>query len=342
MWDWKELMDTVMPSVLDTEPMVIRINFLVSAVFFVFIWAFVGVIIFYRFKKNYVRRKEQRIEELIGEFLNNNIFDAYMPEDRIRQFQANYLHGNFGKKIALKQFLVFAENFKGESVSMLKKLFFTLSLDKFVFKSLQKGSWYHKTRSLYVLSELGITNDEAVRAFLQSRHQELREQAILYFIRTSKENPLAFLNLSKQELNLWEQIYIEDSLRYFYTGIEPDFAQWLNHELSSVAIFAMKMIHVFNQYENIPKLLPLVKHPNAAIRKNCIIALKKLNYENLPALLKEDFSREEPSVQKEIVRVFGVLGSYEEFLSLEERLGESSPEIAILYKKTLFSLKQAD
>ncbi|WP_146228871.1 HEAT repeat domain-containing protein [Mesonia sp. K7] len=245
------------------------------------------------------------------------------------------------KKIALKQFLNFAENFKGETFKRLQELFLALGLDEFAFHIIKKEKWYKKTMAIYVISELKIENDELIRPFLKSNREELREQAIFYFIRTSKQNPLAFLEDLKEELNIWEQIFIEDSLLYFYKGETPDFAQWLKHPLKSVVLFAIRMIYRCNQFTNIPQLTPLLEHPDMDIRKSTIISLRKLSYENLLALIIPRFGKEAEEVQKETIKAIAAQGEILDLYKLRPYVQVCTPVIQVDYARVEKKMKQA-
>lgn len=262
-------------------------------------------------------------QDNIDIFLNNCLFDENFDLKKESQcFKAGNLTSELEKKIAVREILIYNENLKGESSSTLKNIFHALELDIYVLALIKKGKWYDKARGIYVLSELQVIHSDTVAPFVGDKNETVRAQAIYYFIKTAKNHPLAFFRNLKKELTLWELIQIEDSIKHDYKGPAPDFSIWLNHTLSTVLIFSIRMIQQFNQFEHIPAIVPFLVHPDEKVRKEAVNSLRKLQYEKLLEAVVPKFSKETRMVKKEIIKAIESLGDL-------QMLNELKPTMAL-------------
>ena len=305
-------------NIINNWPWILKVNTFFIAIFLVFITIGIGFLTYFRIRKNRREKLKHIYQENTDEFLNNYMFnDDFDIKREIEDFKIKHLNTSLKKKITLRQILVYNENFTGESSVLIKKIFQELELDQFVFDILKKGEWYDKARAIYALSELFVINPKLVAPYLNSKREEVREQAIYYFLKTATEDPLSFFKNLKEELTLWELIYVEDSIKYVYSGKIPDFSYWLNHHLSTVVIFSIRMIQYFNQFENVPKITPFLDHENPLIRKETIKALYKLQYENLLEQVLTSFEKEEEVVKKEIIKAIQAIGNITQLKKLK-------------------------
>ncbi|MDG3582823.1 HEAT repeat domain-containing protein [Galbibacter pacificus] len=313
-------------------PWILKLNALFIVLFLVFIIMVICSLVYLRIYKNQRERHKISYQENADEFLNNYMFnDDFDIKNEIETFKSKHLNTPLKKKITLRQILIYNENFKGESSVLIKKVFQELELDQFVFNILKKGSWYAKARAIYVLSELLVKEPRLVSPYLNAKHEEVREQAIYYFLKTATNNPLSFFKNLKTELTLWELVYIEDSIKYAYTGETPDFSIWLDHHLITIRIFSIKMIQQFNQFENIPKIIPFLYHENPHVRKETIRALYKLHYEALLEKVIPSFKDEEEVVKSEIIKAIQALGRIDQLKELKSLISNQDKRTELTY-----------
>ncbi|WP_318312727.1 HEAT repeat domain-containing protein [Flagellimonas crocea] len=296
-------------SIIQNWPWPLKVTTFFVALFFLFVFITVLSLIFLRGYKNRREQKKKSFLEQTDSFLNNFLFDDTIDLRKEAQtFKSQHLTSTLQKKIAIRQILIYNENLKGESSVTLKNIFHQLALDQFILDALKEGRWFDKARAIYVLSELHVKESRAVARYLNDRHETVRAQAIYFFIKTAEDNPLTFFAKLKKELTLWEMIQIEDSLKFVYEGPTPDFSIWLDHQLSTVLIFSIRMIQQFNQFEHIPAIVPFLGHPNENVRKETIESLRKLNYEGLLDVIVPKFPTESRMVKKEIIKAVETLG----------------------------------
>ncbi|MCM4157551.1 hypothetical protein DHD80_16215 [Gramella sp. AN32] len=269
-------------------------------------------------------KKTARYQELLNDFVGTYIFEE--DEDfkaRIDSFRLNYLKGNFEQEIAIKIILNFAENLKGESREKAISLFYEWKLLEKLRAELNSSKWHRKAKAIHTCCSLQIWElSHLIEPFLNSSKTEVRQQALLYFIHRSPEDPLNFLDKIEFDITLWEQIFIQYELQNNYKGDIPDFSPYLKHTLNSVKIFAMKIIAEFNQFENSPNILPFIEDENENLRQYAIECLIELQEPAALGLLKGNFALETSSVQYTIIEYISKLGSSEDFEDIQKFISQ--------------------
>ena len=308
-----------------------KINVLIILLFLFLTLCLVTFIIGVRLFKNFRNSKKKKQENLLIDFLNSYLFDEdFEKQKEVENFKKNHLNTALEIKVTIKEILQFHKNLKGESATALEELFLKFQLDHFILKDLDKNSWYNTARAIYALSELTIEVPvKKIEPYLNDLRDEVRQQSQLYFLKTAKSNPLQFLDKTKRPLTIWQQIYIENALKNFYEGPTPDFAQWLNHELISVVEFSIRLISRYNQFENIPKLLPFLDNEKESVKIETIRSLRKLGYEELLELIIPNFEKENLLIKKEILKTIEQLGDYNDLQKIRPLIAADEWELKI-------------
>jgi len=310
-----------------------KINFLIISTFLFLTLCLVTFILGLRLFKNLRNSKKQKQQNLLIDFLNSYLFDEdFEKQKEIENFNKNHLNTKLEIKVTIKEILQFHKNLKGESAKALEALFLQLQLDIFILKDLDKNNWYDTARAIYALSELTIEVPvNKIEPYLNDLRDEVRQQSQLYFLKTAKTNPLQFLDKTIRPLTTWQQIYIENALKNYYEGPIPDFAQWIDHELISVVEFSIRLISRYNQFENIPRLVPFLKHGKESVKIETIRSLRKLGYEELLGLIIPDFEKENLLVKKEILKTIEQLGDYNDLQKIRPLIAADEWELKIKY-----------
>ena len=312
---------------------IMKINFFIISFFLFLTLCLVTFILGLRLFKNIRNSKKQKQENLLIDFLNSYLFDEdFEKQKEVENFKENHLNTELEIKVTIKEILQFHKNLKGESAKALEELFLQLQLDIFILKDLDKNNWYDTARAIYALSELTIEVPvNKIEPYLNDLRDEVRQQSQLYFLKTAKTNPLQFLDITKRPLTTWQQIYIENALKNYYEGPIPDFAQWIDHELISVVEFSIRLISRYNQFGNIPKLLPFLKHGKESVKIEAIRSLRKLGYEELLGLIIPDFEKENLLIKKEILKTIEQLGDYNDLQKIRPLIAADEWEVKIKY-----------
>ena len=303
---------------------ILKLNLFFAIIFFLVTLAFVSAIFYLRIVKTVRTHQTEKLKEILSNFITLYLFDEIeLSEEEIENFNNRNIQTLQDRRVAIKVLLIFEENFKGVSNDKIKELFLKWNLSGVVEDDLKSGKWYKVARAIYVASELNLKRFHlTIEQFIDAERDELRQQAILYFIQLSKDDPLSFFARIQKPLTLWEQIYIEESLKANYSGEEPDFSKWLDHELISIKVFAIKMIGIFNQYENVSRLEAFLQDTEEDIRKETIKSLCNLGYPELLESLYRSFKDETPVIKSLILKTVRKIGSLEDLLRFERLIPE--------------------
>ncbi len=312
---------------------ILKINVIIILFFLFLTLCLVTFIIGIRLYKNFRNSKKQQQQNLLIDFLNSYLFDEdFEIQKEVENFKQNHLNTALEIKVTIKEILQFHKNLKGESAKALEELFLQLQLDVFILKDLDKNSWHHTARAIYALSELAIVVPvHKIEPYLNDQRDEVRQQSQLYFLKTATSNPLQFLEKTKRPLTTWQQIYIENALKNFYEGPTPDFARWLDHELVSVVEFSIRLISRYNQFENIPNLLPFLDHGKESVKIEAIRSLRKLGYEELLSLIIPGFEEQSVLIKKEILKSIEQLGASRDLQKIKPLITAQQWELKIKY-----------
>ena len=315
-------------------PLILKVNLILSIIFLVLTLLFIGLVISLRIHKNMRDSHRAIFEAKLIDFINQFLFDEELNKSRaLADFKYQHLKTPFESKITIKQLLVYDENLKGESSESIKELFFGLGLYKFLLKDLKKKAWFKQSRALYAFSKLGLkVPEELVTPLINSKRNELRQQAMLYFLNTLKENPLGFLNDLETELTLWQQVFIENSLIHFDVEV-PDFSQWFTHKQDSVVVFCIKMVVSFNQFQNIPLLVDALDHQSERVRAQAINSLKIMEVSEALQLMVANFPKETPANKQAIIYAIAKIGSANDLRTLVSYISTEEENLQIDYYK---------
>ena len=315
-------------------PIILKINLFLSLFFLTLTLLFIALVIYLRIRKNSREYYRVKFDFKLIDFFNHFLFeDTFNRSAALGDFKFRNLKTAYDQKLAIKQVLIFDENLKGESSEAIKELFYGLGLYTYLLGDLRQKAWYKQARALYAFSKLGIKVPEAlVTPLLHSDRTELRQQAMLYFLNTSQENPLAFLDHLDRELSLWQQVFIENSLINFDLEV-PDFGRWFNHHKSSVVVFSIKMVVSFNQYQNIPLLIDALDHTDEAVRAQAINSLKIMEVTDSLQLMSANFPYESPSNKRAILYAIEKIGTARDLRTLVSEIGKEEENLQIDYYK---------
>ena len=324
----------ILPTSFKDWPFILEINFVLGICFLILALMLLCVVFYLRLHKNMRNNRKEKLEILLLDFINNYLFnDEFDKSKGMVEFGTRHLKSGYDRKIALKQLLVFDENLKGESSALIKELFFGLGLYNFLISDLSKAAWYNKARALFVFCHMDVKiPEELVEPLINSRRNEVRQQAILYLLNLPTDNPLGFLDKVDRGLTLWQQIYMENSLKN-YPGEMPDFSKWLDHKIASVVVFCLKMIADHNQFENTPAMLKLIDHPDPGVRQQAIISLRKMEIQEMLPILIDKFPRENIDLKREILKTIREIGSEKELKLVAYSINSEDRALKIDYLK---------
>ncbi len=188
-----------------------------------------------------------------------------------------------------------------------KTLLDLLGIRQFWEKKLKHGSAMQKRNSLLRLDNLNIRVSGAVLTDLTyNRNLFLRKRSRSSFLNFTHSNPYKFLEEGFDEnLNDWDKIELHHILeRQSNKRSLPNLASLiLRSEDLKFQCFLVDEIAFFNQKENIPTLIQLIKDSktDSLLLKHCINALSDMQYKEIEPELIKLYPMQHQYVQQAII-----------------------------------------
>ncbi|WP_300441849.1 HEAT repeat domain-containing protein [Christiangramia sp.] len=315
-------MKDLIKNIIESSDWILKTNLILTGVFFCVILGFIFVILYLRISKILRNQKIEKYRNIFSDFITRYLFDEKeVSLEAVQAFKQAHIKHTLGKRTAIQVLLIFEQNFNGEANQKVKELFVQWDLKNYIQRDLKSEKWYKIARAIYIASELNLKSlAPLIEKHIDSEKDELRQQAMLYYIQLSDNSPLEFLGRIKKPLTRWEQIYIEECLKSNYTGITPDFSRWLESELNSIQSFSINMIGEYNQFENIPQLVPFLSSESPELKKETIHSLGKLGYPDLVPHLLKMFKNEPPAVKSFILKTVSNIGAIDDLITFEKMI----------------------
>lgn len=170
----------------------------------------------------------------------------------------------------------------GSAKTNLTYFFLNTVLIKYVLRRLKSDSWYIKAMAIQEVAEMGLEDyADKIQKYTTSNNIYLQEVAQTSMVHLNGYKGLDFLSKLENPISDWQQINLFDSLKYLDKDLAPDFSVWLTSKEDTVKLFAIRLIHFFQQEYNISKLHDLLTHENIKIREAVITALNRFEPEAL-------------------------------------------------------------
>lgn len=298
----------------------------------------VAVYIFYiRFRNQFLDKRISNLEERYGLLLTGIIFDEddeQFEEKRkklIKHFKKKYLHSKFNRRILRKELLKLHKSLSGSTQKVLHNLYRELDLHKAALAEINNTDWSIRAQAVKELSQMQYTEAKAKMLKLSSHENpELRLEAQAAFLALEKENPFAFLETAKVEINEWQQLNLEEIAKRMASDKIPLFSNWFGLSNRSVVEFCVKMTATFNQFESANALIQLLKTKDVRVVKESVKALGNLFVTEAQDPLIELYSLSSPEVQNEIIASLGKLGGEKVLLFLTDLLYNAPHEQSLM------------
>lgn len=227
---------------------------------------------------------------------------TYTMKEKARTALLEYLYGDSEKsrqqmekintRILVKEMIGLRQQIIGQKSKQLQVLFYEMDLDKFVIKKIKTSRWFNKIVYIDIAQWMRVNEAlDIIRPYQYVDNPYLRNAAQVACVNLDTGNSFAFLNILEFPLPVWHQITLHKTM--VRNSIpQPDFYSFLNSENDSVVIFALNMIRLFSQKGAEERIIHLIAHPDAVVRRHALRVVRDLKIYNAIETIKERFHRE--------------------------------------------------
>ncbi len=326
-------------------PVLVKIAWITSSILTL---AIAILTVYLKLIRAFLRKKEEEdtkyrneYEILLIEYLyseNEESINNEIQESIIQKLRAS-IHIKSKRKIIISLLYNLMNEVSGEMSESIKTLYYKTGLIDYALERLENKKWHIIAKSIGELMRFQI--DEAhntISKFITHSRMEVRKETQLYLVSMFRFKGLSFLNNLTTPLSEWAQIQLLETLQKFDDQQICDIKPWLKSTNDSVVLFALKLAHIYKQFEVKDNLIELLSHRSKKIRISSIEVLTHLYGIEAKEMLKTNFN--ELSLEEQI-SFFGMLEklvvpSDEPFI--EEHLFHKNFEIQLLALKILKSI----
>ncbi|MDD4492702.1 MAG: HEAT repeat domain-containing protein, partial [Bacteroidales bacterium] len=308
----------------------VNLFFLVSSI------ALLLLILYTRINKKIIKNKVDKCLDRYREFITGWAFSENSEIEKATIFSE--IRNKIKRDVFTTELLSLHSNLSGESADKLVDLFHRAGLKKYSIKKIHSYKWNLKAKGFRELVQMKIYDEKNhIAQYLNSKNDELRIEAQLAWIELNTENPSSFLEKSRITLTDWWQLNVLISFKK--VGYIPVFGKWIENSNDSVAIFAIKMVGIFKQFESIELVIKQLNSPNSKIRFEAICTLGKLAQTAPIPELQLLFYKEDTENRAQIIKSLIMISDSENAAFFREiLLNENDVSLRILSAKGLVSL----
>ncbi|RZS98070.1 hypothetical protein BC751_3702 [Cecembia calidifontis] len=290
--------------------------------FFGLLTASIFLTLQFQIKRNYIKRKREKIKFEIYDFFSELVFSddqsEYHYDNQIQNFKQKIpVDAYWCKDLLLYNIINLAKNFKGEQYNRLLAITFKFGLMDYIHSLLSSGFWYMKSKGIYFLKELNYYQSaESIFPFIFSKQANLRFPALLGYISLAKKNPLDVIKEYSNSLSPLEMISLMDVIKKRKLKKPDNLKNWLSLKEDTLLIFALKLVSYYNDLDSAPEVMNLIDNPNQRVRNEVFKSIGKLLLFEAEEVLIKSFYHENDQNQIEIIRTLKEIGGQDtiEFL----------------------------
>lgn len=294
------------------------------------------LILFTRINKNIIRNKVDKCQDRYRDFITGWVYDENSEIEKNVIFSE--IRNKIKREVFTTELLSLHSNLSGESADKLVDLFHRAGLKKYSIKKIHSHKWNHKAKGFRELVQMKIFDENThIAEYLNSKNDELRIEAQLAWIELNPDNPNSFLDNTRITLTDWWQLNALISLKKI--GNIPDFGKWVDSTNDSVAIFAIKMVGIFKQFESIELVMNRLNSPSTKVRYEAICTLGKMAQPAPIPELQQLFYNESTEIKAQIIKSLIMISDSENAVFFRNTLlNENDISLRILSASGLVNL----
>lgn len=278
------------------SPTIIQLLWAMSASI---LFVLTSLIFYLKYLRNRLRTKERiqkvyekKYESDLIEYLysGNEEGGIIAEQQKIVDYLTKCAENKLKRKLIISTFLKLRNEISGETADAIQRLYYQTGLVNYATSRLKHKKWDVIAKGIKELTQFEV-KEVHNKVILQINHpkKEVRKEIQMYLVKLFHFEGLDFLNILTTPLSEWDQIQLLEILHNFENQKIPDITAWLESSNNSVAIFALKLAKIYNQFEAQNAIINLLSHPDATIRIEAINVLSQMGVIEAVAILKNDF-----------------------------------------------------
>lgn len=281
------------------SPTIIQLSWALS---FIFTLTIMGLTLYLNYLRKRLRAKE-RIQKTYQKKYEGDLieylYSANEEEENVvseeQQKIITYLKkcakDSLKRKIIISTLLKLRTEISGETADAIQKLYYQTGLIDYAASKLKHKKWEVIATGIKELAQFEIKEvHKEIILHINHPKKEVRKEIQMYLVKLFHFEGLNFLNILTTPLSEWDQIQLLEILQNFENQKIPDISQWLNSQNKTVALFALKLAKIYNQFEAKDEILALLNHSDITIRVEAMEVLSHMGVVEAVAILKNNLN----------------------------------------------------
>ncbi len=261
------------------------------------------------------QKLEKRFDHLISEvILSEEATKSGALSERqlflTNAYKKKYLRSKFAQDLMINRMLDLKRSIEGTLEQSILELYRTLDLHKNSIRKVKSRKWFVVVKGMKEISEMQVKEaNYLLIEKLSSRNQHIIREAQIALVKLSPQNPLYFLDQPGIFLTQWQKLRLHKFIRKYAKEGVPAFEKWLDSGNTSVIIFALRMIAMFQQLNAAEKVASFLDHPEVAVRKLAAQTLEDLGAFHLADSLLQAITTKKECVSPTFLRALAELST---------------------------------
>lgn len=276
----------------------------------------------------YIKKKRFLYRSKLNEELEIWI-GVYIAEDDgtttdIPPIISKNLNKNDFRDFIIDKLINIKKNIDGSGAAIINELYEKLGLVNDSLQKMKSLIWYKRAKGIYELYMMDQHSvfPEIVK-YTNSSNIYVRREAQTAVIDFSGFDGLAFLDTLTYPLYEWQQVKLLEQLKTVNLIEMPNIRSWIESSNNYVAIFALKLAEIYQQFHTHDVVVKSLQHSNDKVRFHAIRTLGNIYEENVTAeILSNQYKLENTKNKKEILEQLTNIGTEKDIPFLLDKLKE--------------------
>lgn len=258
---------------------------------------------------------EKKFDHLISEVILSEESSESVDLTEKKAFLTNaykrkYLKSKFAQDLMIDRMLELKRSIEGTLEKSIVDLYRRLDLHQNSIQKVKSRKWFVVVKGMKEISEMQVKEaNYLLIEKLSGSNQHIIREAQIALVKLSPQNPLYFLDQPGIFLTKWQQLRLHKFIKKYAKEGVPAFEKWLDSGNTSVIIFAMRMIAIFQQLGAAEKVATFLDHQETSVRKLAAETLEGLSAFHLSDSLLHAITTKKECVGPTILRALTELST---------------------------------
>lgn len=301
----------------------------------------------YLLKRSRSSARRRRLRQQFSDFISELAIcdtdaerEAYINNPSTKALCDRWLSDKFARTTLIRELSNAAKNMSGQATTNICWYYEKAGLHNDTLLQLRSGHWHRKARAIQQLAHLQqkrfITR---IYRLTNDKNELVRNEARIAVVKLTGFEGLRFLDVISYPLTDWQQISLLHELAQHRRMEFPAMERLLQSPNTSVVEFTLRLIASYQVFDLRDSVLLCLTHKQSTVREKAMLALMEIGDASAADVLLQYLPKEEPRLQKQLLKVIQRIGTTEQLPSLYAALSLPDPEVKAAAARAIVDLQ---